>query len=116
MKKKDFVNLVNTAVSYNGYSILKSELTGQQLELIKKELTVRPMVVEGYGNDNPDPFYLFNETKNKIYIPRFFGQKKIGMPAKNRLFKGKTINKNFNGSLREYQTKIVNCWKNMLIN
>lgn len=111
MKKKDFVNLVTTAVSYNGYSILKSELTGQQLALIKKELTVKPMVVEGYGNDNPEPFYLFNETKNKIYIPRFFGQKKIGMPAKNRLFKGKTISKKFNGSLREYQTKIVNSWK-----
>ena len=68
------------------------------------------MVVEGYGNDNPEPFYLFNETKTKIYILRFL-DKKIGMPAKNRLFKGKTINKNFNGSLREYQTKIVNSWK-----
>ena len=111
MKKKDFENVVNTAVSYNGFSILKSDLTEEKIETIKKALTVVPKVVEGYGNDNPEPFYLFQENKNKIYLPRFFGQKKIGNPTKNKLFKGKSINCPFNGTMREYQQKIIKSWK-----
>jgi superfamily II DNA or RNA helicase len=106
--KLNYDNIKTKKISWKGYSLLKSELTKKQLDKIKKDLTVIPKVVPGYGTDTPDSFIIYSENKDKIYIPKHYGFKKLGKPNKDALFKGEKINCKFKGDLREYQLNIMN--------
>ena len=103
-------NIKLKKLSYQGYSLKKSELTEEQLTYLKSDLTVAPKTVPGYGADEPEPFELYRENDTKIYIPKHYGIKKIGPPTKNTLFPGKPITCKFNGGLREYQQTIINAY------
>ena len=51
MTLAEFTKLTSTTLSKQGYAISKSELTEAQIEHIKKDTTVKPKVVTGYGPD-----------------------------------------------------------------
>ena len=89
-----------------GYTIYKSELNINELRYIKKTLNVKPNLSIGMIN-NVDPFPIYRECANKIYVPRFFGIKEFGEPNISKLSNGISIDLKFNGNMRDYQEEIV---------
>ena len=70
-------------LSINGYSIAKTSLSAEQIDKIKKELTMKPQVNFDMGTKNKDEeitFELYRETGNRIYIPRYYGLTNFGVP------------------------------------
>lgn len=110
LKPSMFKDVVGKAVSYNGYSIRKDELTESLLNKIRDSLTVAPNACPGYSVEEPEPFKIYQENKNKIYLPRAFGYNHIGVPNKNKIHDGKPISCSFSGSLRPYQEAVLSAW------
>lgn len=94
-------------LSSSGYVIYKSNLSEKELDSIKKELTAIPITVEGYGDNNPIEFKIYDENVNKIYIPKYYGLQKFGIPSINKMNPGMDINIEFTGQLRNIQIDAV---------
>lgn len=97
-----------TFLSRQGYSILKSAHSEDALATVKKELTVSPFVMEGFAKD-PVIFKLYQESANKLYVPKYYGLSKFGAPHVNRMPEGDAMaaNISFTGSLRPEQAAPV---------
>jgi superfamily II DNA or RNA helicase len=97
-------------LTINGYSILKSSVDNDVLAKVKEELTMKPKVNFDMGvkKDNDNTFTLYKETEKRLYIPRYYGFSKFGLPNVCKLTGGSDINVEFNGKLREYQLEPVN--------
>jgi len=97
-------------LTINGYSILKSSVDNDVLAKVKEELTMKPKVNFDMGvkKDNDNTFTLYKETEKRLYIPRYYGFNKFGLPNVSKLTGGSDINVEFNGKLREYQLEPVN--------
>ncbi len=54
------------SLSPQGYSIYKSQLSTEDLDTLKNELTVQANIPLDFGNQNK-PFRLYQEGPNKIY-------------------------------------------------
>ena len=101
------MDIIDSIISTYGYGILK-EGNDEIIEDLKKDLTVSP-------NNNfnlsstPSKFCIYAENNKRLYIPRYYGLQKFGLPKKNILNKGIDCpNLIFNGSLREQQILPVN--------
>ena len=97
---------MTTYLGSKGYTIYKNELTLNELNTIKKELTIKPYVPKNSMN-KVQSFPVFRESKKKIYVPRFYGTEHYGPPEEIRINDGDEINLNFKGELRDYQKPIV---------
>jgi superfamily II DNA or RNA helicase len=97
---------MNTKLSRNGYTIIKSEINLKELKKIKDDLTAKPFTINDFGTKNEVKFNLYLESPKKLYMPRFYGYKKFGDPKINKLTEGEKINIKFNGSLRKEQEPI----------
>jgi superfamily II DNA or RNA helicase len=99
-------------LSINGYSISKTSLKAEEIEKIKKELTMKPKVNFDMGNNKDAEevvFELYRETEKRIYIPRYYGLVNYGVPKVLKLAGGGTdISVGFVGKLREAQMEPVN--------
>ena len=96
-----------------GYTILKSELSVEDLQFLKNDLHVKPQNFSIKSNAAESaPFSVFRENEKKIYIPRFYGIERYGLPKKCDISSGEDIQVNFTKSLREYQTNIVDIYMN----
>ena len=105
LKTKDY----RTCLSRQGYSLVKSKFSDQELLELKKELTVKPFINSQY-NEQPKIFPVYVENDTKIYLPRYFGFQKYGLPDKDKLDNGLSINLKFSGSLRSKQIPIVTAY------
>lgn len=97
-------------LSINGYSIAKTSLSAEQIDKIKKELTMKPQVNFDMGTKNKDEeitFELYRETGNRIYIPRYYGLTNFGVPKVCKLTGGADISVDFIGKLRDAQIEPV---------
>ena len=92
-----------------GFSILKEDLNKEDIVELKKELTVKPFINGDYGV-KPKSFPTFCESIKKLYIPRFYGQKKYGIPSESKLNEPKSINIEFSKSLKDKQKPIVDAY------
>jgi len=93
-----------------GYTIPKQALKEDDLAFLYKDLTVKP-VVFGPGAAAPETeFAVFRENTNKIYIPRFYGIQRYGLPAKSEICEGDDIDVPFEKPLRDYQNHIVDAY------
>lgn len=91
-----------------GY-ILKKDDNIDLINEIKKELTVSPKnYFAGKVKKEEILFKVYQEDDKYLYIPKYYGLKKLGKPDKNKEKIGKNININFKGQLRDYQKIIVN--------
>ena len=99
-------NEIATYLGYKGYTIMKENLTVEEQELIRKELTVKPFVPKT-SLSQPTPFPIYRESKKKMYIPRFYGQEHYGEPEERRILDTPQLNINFKGELRDFQKPIV---------
>jgi len=94
-----------------GYTIPKSILSKEDLEELYKELYVKPVVLGvNYGGGNSDEanaFPVYRENSSKLYIPRFYGISRYGMPNKCEIQQGDDITLEFAKPLRDYQDNII---------
>ena len=100
---------ISTYLGPKGYTIKKEFLDIEELNLIKKELTVSAYVPKS-SLAKPTPFPIYRESRKKIYIPKFYGLENYGEPEAIITPEGKNINVKFKGSLRDYQKPVVNKW------
>jgi hypothetical protein len=100
-------------VGTKGYTIPKSVLTPADLEFLKKDLFLKPQTPgPSFGPALNDAFPVYRENEKKIYIPRFYGIERYGMPERSELAPGMDINLTFPRELRDYQNKIVDIYMN----
>jgi len=98
--------ILNTYLGQKGYTLYKKELTIEQQQFIKKELTVKPYA-PGMNQQNAKTFPAFREVDKKLYVPRYFGEKYFGKPTESKIALGDDINIGFSGELRENQKPVV---------
>lgn len=107
IKNKTIVS--NSYLSSKGYAIKKESLTTDELTNIKKDLTVKPFAPPN-SIQKPKSFPIYRESTKNIYVPRYYGFKKYGIPKQSKIVDGEDINIKFEGSLREYQHDIINTY------
>ena len=89
-----------------GYSIIKNSNPPKLITKLKKELTVKPFINKQFQQE-AKPFNVFLESKRKIYIPRYYGIEKFGIPEISKIKSGKSINIKFISDLRENQKPVA---------
>jgi len=97
---------LTTCLGSKGYTLLKNELTSQQQDWIRSELTVKPYT-HGAPMTNITAFPAYRESGNKMYVPRFFGEEHFGKVRQSKLSEGDDIDVAFQGALRDYQVPVV---------
>jgi len=99
-----------------GYTIPKNVLDEKDYEELKKELFVKPMMFNmNYGGKDAvdtQSFPVYRESSKKIYIPRFYGIERYGIPQNEKLEAGDDICVHFDKQLRDYQEHIVGVYMN----
>lgn len=96
-----------------GYTVLKDELTNKELIEIKNELTVKPFKP---GSNGPTvSFPAYRESHKKLYVPRYYGEKRFGKASEIKLTDGDDINIEFKGVLRDYQAPVVQKFLNSIL-
>lgn len=101
-----------TSLSRQGYSIKKDHYDEKDINIIKKELTVE---VQNHMFEHLEAkkYSLYQENKSKLYIPKYYGIQRFGIPERNVIGQGETRpNMNFVGSLRDYQIEQVDAFLN----
>lgn len=94
---------MSTILNINGYGLSKTHYASE-LDAIKEELTMNPKSNFTLGQVEEKQFPLYYESEKYLYIPRFYGLQKYGLPIINKISNGITCNNmTFNGSLREQQ-------------
>lgn len=98
-------------IGKKGYTISKSNLSEKDLQFLYKDLFLKPQIFGvNYGQEEANSFPVYRENNNKIYLPRFYGIQRYGLPIRNNLSEGTTINVHFAKTLRDYQEKIVDIY------
>lgn len=97
---------IKTILTKRGYAIVKKCFTFIELETLRTELKVKPYVNEDYG-PGVEPYPIYLESENKIYIPKHIGYEKFGEPDKIKCTRGIDIDIEFSGTLRDKQKPII---------
>ncbi len=93
-------------ITNEGSYIMKKSFNDSQLDNIKKELNILPKVTNDFAIEKTEPFDIFAETTDKLYIPKFYGIKKF-KDIKNSVKAKNPLDLKFKGELRDYQKEIV---------
>lgn len=96
-----------------GYTIPKEVLGAEELKFLQTELFLKPFVPGGgYGVPSGEEaaFPVYRENEKKVYLPRFYGIERYGLPAVSEIDPGLDIQVPFVKPLRDYQEKIVNIY------
>lgn len=107
--------LINTYLGQKGYTISKSELSSEQIALVKRELTVKPYT-PGITLKDTSEFPVYRESAQKLYVPRYYGVNKFGAPGSVKIPEGDDISLTFAGDLRDYQKPVVDAYMNHVKN
>jgi len=92
-----------------GYTIPKVVLEPEDLVQLKEVLLLKPFI-PGPQIKEETPFPVYRENTAKIYIPRFFGIERYGLPDRTEIEVGESIDCPFTKDLRDYQNNIVNIY------
>lgn len=94
---------VSTYFGERGYTVLRKDLSSEQLTMIENDLTFLPNRVEGYGPP-PTAFPVYGKSSTKLFIPKFYGIRKFGQPQERKIDQYiESVHLRFNGELRENQ-------------
>ena len=98
-------------IGKKGYTIPKALLTDVELIKIRKELFKIPLVSGERKKD--EGFSIYRENEQKIYLPRFYAIEKWGMPKRNEIPMGETIEAVFSEKVKlyEHQKAAVEAYK-----
>jgi superfamily II DNA or RNA helicase len=92
-----------------GYLIKKNEYSLEELDNIRTDLTVQPLLNNKYNIVKEEPFPIYQEGQVKILLPKFYGLEKFGQPNEIKMIKNENdkISIKFSGVLRDYQIKVI---------
>ena len=76
----------NAYLGKRGYTLFKSELDTPALNAIREALTARPFVPK--SPQQMPPFKIYRETKDKMFVPRYYGLDTFGPPRRNMIAEG----------------------------
>jgi superfamily II DNA or RNA helicase len=108
---------MNTYLGNKGYTIIKNELSTEQIKDLKNNLIAKPNIQNNFGpQQKQTTFLIYRESLQKIYIPRYYGIKHFGLPKKIKIKQGNTIECNFVGSLRPIQQPVVEAFIHNIFN
>ena len=99
-------NKMKSYIGKRGYVLIKKYWDQSVLNQIKKELLVQPFQSGDYG-EQEEPFPVYTENSQKMYIPKYYGLEKFGQPDEIRLDPGKDIDLTFKGSIRSHQSEPI---------
>lgn len=85
-------------ITSKGYKIL---LNHEKANEFRKELTIVPFL------ENSTKYPIYRISENYLYIPKYYGIKKLGLPEIIKEQEGEEVELNFSGKLRDYQQPIV---------
>lgn len=112
-----FPKTLNTYLGPKGYTIPKSELTDAQMSEIRKLMTVRPITGgAAFGAVDTTEYHIYRESPNKMYVPRFFGEREFGPVKRLAIPHGQDIHVPFAGSLRPIQEPVVDAYMSAVSN
>lgn len=99
----------NAHLGKKGYTIPKEYLHPDDLKFLYKDLFVKPVVSgANYGTVSEETaFPVYRENAKKIYLPRFYGEERYGLPHKTDVEPGLDIDLEFSKSIRDYQENII---------
>ena len=107
----DYKKLIreNSYLGKKGYTIPKEYLQSEDEGFLRRDLFVKPATnAAAYGPATEETAYpVFRENDKKLYIPRFYGIQRYGLPPKSEIDAGDHIDLDFPKPLRDYQDKIV---------
>jgi superfamily II DNA or RNA helicase len=97
-------------LTHMGYAIRKDSMTAQELQAVRKELTVAPKAGVGRFAEMGEPFNVFMESPTRLYTPRMWALEKFGAAEANILTEGDPLRDDlvFVGKPYDYQVAIVN--------
>lgn len=72
-------------LSHRGYSIDKKKESAEVVVHHKKQLTVMPHIERQEFAHLSKPIHLYQETDQRLYMPRFYGAKHFGPPDSDKL-------------------------------
>ncbi len=101
-RRAEIIKNVKTYIGNRGYILKKKYFTETKLNEIREEMTVKPFTSNDYGVEE-QPFKIYLESENKIYLPKFYGLDKFGKPDVNVLPEGVDINIDFSLTLKDEQ-------------
>jgi superfamily II DNA or RNA helicase len=91
-----------------GYTIPKEYLNPEDEAFLRKDLFVKPAATSAYGAESEaDAYPVFRENDKKMYLPRFYGIARYGLPSKTEIEAGTDVHFVFPKPLRDYQDKII---------
>ena len=112
MLSQKYIDIIqdNAYMTHRGYTIPKSIMTEADLNDLRECLTIK--LKEPFGMKKPasmktPPVIVYRENDKKMYIPRFFGTQRYGVPVNWNLEDGDSIHVPFVKPIRDYQEKIV---------
>lgn len=107
---------MNNKLTPYGYGILKSSISNSEYEDLKKKMTVTPVTVPGYGDDQVRSFPCYRENSTRIYVPKMYGIIKYGEPSEVLIGQGDNIDVTFQGDLREHQKDAMKACEEKIFN
>jgi len=114
LNKEQIKNLIVDKTNYlskRGYAITKDQFDSKFLDKLRRELTVMPFTIEDYGAP-PNSFPVYLESPKKIYVPKHYAYKNLGIPDTIKMIEPTKINLTFKGSIRANQLEPINIFIN----
>lgn len=102
-------------VGQRGYTLLKTYMSPEDINQVKKDLFKIPR--NSVGKPNPEAgFPLYRENDKKLYVPRFYGLDRYGTPYKSELSEGDPIDASceFVGTLLPHQIEAIRVYRDHL--
>ena len=109
MNKNNSNPIIKTIYTNRGYAIVKKHFSSELIEKTKKELMMTPFAPDDYMA-KPQPFPIYLESSQKLYLPKFYGFKTFGEPDQVKISKGFDIDVNCTATPRDYQSKVIDMY------
>jgi superfamily II DNA or RNA helicase len=109
--------LASAYLGKKGYTIPKNALPQGEEARLKEDLTVKPQVFgpgAAAAATEDTAFPVYRENANKIYLPRFYGISRYGLPSRTEIEAGCPISLTFPKPLRDYQDAIIKVYMDYL--
>ena len=100
---------INLCLGNRGYTVDKESISTSVQKSIKQELTVKAYVNEDYSVPSI-PFPIYGESQRKLYVPRFYGIDKYGLPYTSKIDEPQEITCTFSKKLRDIQQPIADAF------
>jgi superfamily II DNA or RNA helicase len=82
--------MYHKCLSKFGYSLSK-DIIGKQVETVRKDLTVKPIVLPAFKQEKQQVYSIYTESANFIFVPRHYGIEHFGDPEYLAMPEGNSI-------------------------